>query len=73
MFDFHGFLSLSTLAIYVATTTLPCVALAQDSNSPAAPGFPNDSRVFEEIIVTAQKREQSLNDVGITVNAFSGF
>ncbi len=27
--------------------------------------------VIEEVIVTAQKREQSLNDVGITVNAFT--
>jgi len=71
MFDFHGFLNLPTLAIYVATTSLPCVVLAQDSNSPAAPGPPNDSRVLEEIIVTAQKRDQSLKDLGMTVNAFS--
>ena len=27
---------------------------------------------LEEIIVTAQKREQGINDVGITVNAFTG-
>ncbi len=27
--------------------------------------------VIEEIVVTAQKREQGINDVGITVNAFS--
>ena len=27
---------------------------------------------LEEIIVTAQKREQNLNDVGIAVTAFSG-
>ena len=27
---------------------------------------------IEEVIVTAQKREQSVNDVGITVNAFTG-
>ncbi|SVD97385.1 uncharacterized protein METZ01_LOCUS450239, partial [marine metagenome] len=30
------------------------------------------SQVIEEIIVTAQKREQGVNDVGITVNAFTG-
>jgi iron complex outermembrane recepter protein len=30
------------------------------------------SQVLEEIIVTAQKREQSLQDVGISVTAFSG-
>lgn len=27
---------------------------------------------LEEVVVTAQKREQGVNDVGITVNAFSG-
>lgn len=30
------------------------------------------SQAIEEIIVTAQKREQGINDVGITVNAFTG-
>jgi len=30
------------------------------------------SDVIEEIVVTAQKREQGVNDVGITVNAFTG-
>ncbi len=71
MFGFHGPLNSSTLAICVSATTLPCVALSQQSDSAAAPGFPAESRVLEEIIVTAQKREQSLSDVGITVNAFS--
>ena len=28
--------------------------------------------VLEEILVTAQKREQNLQDVGISVTAFSG-
>lgn len=28
--------------------------------------------VLEEIIVTAQKREQNIQDVGIAINAFSG-
>ena len=30
------------------------------------------SAQLEEIVVTAQKREQSVNDVGITLNAFTG-
>ncbi len=30
------------------------------------------AQVIEEVVVTAQKREQSLTDVGITVNAFDG-
>ena len=29
-------------------------------------------QILEEIVVTAQKREQSLQDVGISVTAFSG-
>ena len=31
-----------------------------------------DAQLLEEIVVTAQKREQSLQDVGISVTAFSG-
>lgn len=31
-----------------------------------------EAQVLEEIVVTAQKREQSLSDVGISVTAFSG-
>ena len=27
---------------------------------------------LEEIVVTAQKRSQNMNDVGISINAFSG-
>ncbi len=32
---------------------------------------PAQAEYIEEIVVTAQKREQSINDVGITVNVFS--
>ncbi len=31
-----------------------------------------EAQVLEEVIVTAQKREESLQDVGISVSAFSG-
>ena len=34
--------------------------------------LPVYSAVLEEIVVTAQKREQNLQDVGISVTAFSG-
>lgn len=37
----------------------------------AAPAFAQ-ADLFEEIVVTAQKREQSLQDVGIAVTAYSG-
>ena len=35
-------------------------------------GSPANSALLEEIVVTAQKREQNLQDVGISVTAFSG-
>ncbi|MEK7266430.1 MAG: TonB-dependent receptor, partial [Pseudomonadota bacterium] len=37
-----------------------------------APALAQDGGRLDEIIVTAQKREQGANDVGITLNAFTG-
>ena len=45
------------LAVLVSLITLLPVASAQ---------------VLEEIVVTAQKREQNIQDVGIAITAFSG-
>lgn len=36
------------------------------------PALAQDSGRLDEIVVTAQKREQGANDVGITLNAFTG-
>ncbi|HET6630938.1 MAG TPA: TonB-dependent receptor [Woeseiaceae bacterium] len=46
--------------------------LATLAGGPAAAQDPAPTGVLEEIIVTAQKREQSLQDVGIAVTAFTG-
>ncbi len=43
-------------------------AVAASAALPAAQA----QEALEEITVTAQKREQSINDVGITINAFTG-
>jgi hypothetical protein len=45
-----------------------CIALAATPADPAGA----QQRVLEEIVVTAQKREQSIQDVGITITAWSG-
>ncbi len=37
-----------------------------------APALAQDGGRLDEIVVTAQKREQGANDVGITLNAFTG-
>ncbi|MCV6622742.1 MAG: hypothetical protein OIF51_13440 [Cellvibrionaceae bacterium] len=34
--------------------------------------FAQDAVLMEEIVVTAQKREQSIRDVPVTVSAFDG-
>ena len=37
-----------------------------------AVSLPVGASVLEEVIITAQKREQNLQDVGVSVAAFSG-
>ena len=54
----------------------PHVALAQASSAKAAPGSGqttgSDAVEVGEIVVTAQKRQQSINDVGMSITAASG-
>ncbi len=57
-------LSLALAAALAAAWAMP--AAAQDS---AAPG---DADTLDRIIVTAQKREQQIEDVPISINAYSG-
>ncbi len=40
--------------------------------SPFIGGFANADVLLEEVMVTAQKREQSLKDVGVAITAFTG-
>ncbi|MFV0275640.1 MAG: TonB-dependent receptor [Parahaliea sp.] len=48
--------------------SLLCAAVA----ALLAPGQQASAAQLEEVVVTAQKREQGANDVGITINAFTG-
>lgn len=54
------------LAIAIAIGTISAPASAQDATPQAAPADPGD------IVVTAQRREQRLQDVGIAVSVISG-
>ena len=60
------------LASYLAAmlSALGAGAMAQDARVPADPTS-KDSQGIEEVIVTARKQEESLQDVPITVTAFS--
>jgi iron complex outermembrane receptor protein len=60
------------LAISAYTTTLAvAIALALSPLPVVAQSDEDASLVLEEIIITAQKREQSFNDVGIAVSVFT--
>ena len=49
------------------------IPVGRDSEpSPEMPARRPSSRLIEEIVVTAQKREENLQDVPIMINAFSG-
>ena len=51
---------------FMSTACWPNVALAQDNSESS-----DQSVVYDEIIVTANKREESLSKVGQTVSALS--
>ncbi len=56
------------LATFVAIGSLPCDALAQDSNTPPVQDSSSDSRLLEEIIVTATRREVDVQSVPLSVH-----
>ena len=67
---------MSQFTILQAISSLQMRRLVLSLSASIALGFSTQvfaqSGLLEEIIVTAQKREQSLQDVGIAITAFSG-
>ena len=59
----------STTAAEAAVETVPVDGVADAATAPESAG--GGSRLVEEIVVTAQKREENLQDVPISVAAFS--
>src|SRR3546814_8719945 len=55
---------------------LAAPAMAQSGSGQASPAAPpvaeSDAASIGEIVVTAQKRAQAINDVGMSINAISG-
>jgi iron complex outermembrane recepter protein len=59
----------SSAALIVALALTGTKAFAQ---SPGGDQAAEDATELDEIVVTANKREQNFNDVGMSINAFSG-
>ena len=61
-------------ATVVAALSCPIAALAQAQTAPAPQAAAEQPQVvgLEEVVITAQKRQQSLQDVPLSVSAFSG-
>ena len=57
----------TTLSSVISTLALTPILFGASSA-----GAQQEARILEEIIVTAQKREQNIQDVGIAITAFSG-
>ena len=58
--------AIGAIALWLAGMGAPAALCAQ-----AEPAATQEYSLIEEVIVTAQKREQNLNDLGISVTAFS--
>jgi iron complex outermembrane receptor protein len=54
------------ITLLLAMLVLAAPAYAQDE------AYADEGRMLEEVIITAQKREQTLQEVPVTVSAFSG-
>jgi iron complex outermembrane receptor protein len=63
--------SFSTACALLGTTLLTLPAVAQDAAPPAAAPVPAEARAIEEIIVTAERRDQNIQDVAQTITAFT--
>jgi iron complex outermembrane receptor protein len=61
---------LSGIGIGAVLATIPAQAAAQETATVAPPAASGDR--LDEIVVTAQKRDQNLQDVGVSIAAFTG-
>jgi iron complex outermembrane receptor protein len=61
-----------TTKIYRGRSLLQALACISGGAAAMLVAVPTQAAVLEEVVVTAQKREQNLQDVGILVTAFGG-
>jgi iron complex outermembrane recepter protein len=67
-------LGIASLAILISSSSAPAAdATAPEQPNASGSGAPADSAdALQEIVVTANKREESINQVGLTIRALSG-
>jgi iron complex outermembrane receptor protein len=71
MKPYSRFIACSSVAAIIACSA-PAFAQSSPSTPDAPPPASEAQSGFGDIVVTAQRRAQSAQDVGITINAFSG-
>lgn len=62
----------AALLTALLTILITAPALADQPAAAPAPSSAPSSSILEEVVVSAQKREQNIQDVGISIAAFSG-
>lgn len=62
--------AVASIALFAAPAQAQ--SAASDGRTPEEKSGEDRPVIMDEIVVTAQKREQSLNDVGLSINAISG-
>jgi iron complex outermembrane receptor protein len=68
-----GWVSLVAVVVYTSTSIAQQnVTPTQNAGLNSSPSPADDSAGLMEIVVTAQKREQRLQDIGMSIQAFSG-
>lgn len=71
MLSLRRSLKSAILITLVSSTTLSCVAIAQDEIGPSAQTQSTDQQVIEEVTVTATRRESSVQSVPLSVHVLT--
>ena len=64
--------SIKCSAVFLSLLLMPSVGLTEVSSQPETIKSQSKSISLEEVLVTAQRREQSVQDVPISINVYGG-
>lgn len=62
----------NSIGFFLCSTSIGCLAIALPASAQQSPSTTGSAAQTADIVVTANKREQNLNDVGLSITAISG-